>query len=134
MSHPNEDRLRALYATFAKGDLPGFLAGCTDDVTFHVPGNTSQSGTFTKASFVDWITSVMGATGGTFREDVLDVFANNEHGVLLLHHEFDRANGHRAYETTHVVEFRDGQISAWREHPGSLSEFEAAWGTSDQAQ
>lgn len=34
MSHPNEDRLRALYATFANGDLAGFLDRCTDDVTF----------------------------------------------------------------------------------------------------
>jgi hypothetical protein len=29
MAHPNEERLRDLYATFAKGDLQGFLDGCT---------------------------------------------------------------------------------------------------------
>lgn len=129
MSHPNEDRLRHLYAVFAHGDLAGFLDGCTDDVRFTVPGNTPGSGTFTKESFPEWITGVLGQTGGTFREDVLDVFANDEHGILLLHHEFDRDGEHRSYETAHVCGLRDGLICSWEERPGSMSEFEAAWGT-----
>jgi ketosteroid isomerase-like protein len=45
-----------LHATFAQGDLQGFLDGCTDDVAFTVPGNTPGSGMFTKASFTEWIT------------------------------------------------------------------------------
>ena len=128
MSHPNEDRLRDLYARFAQGDLDGFLAGCTDDVTFTVPGNTQVSGSFTKATFAEWISNVMAPTGGTFREDVLDVFANDEHGVLLLHHEFVRGGERREYGTAHACELRDGLISSWEERPGSLQEFEAAWG------
>ena len=129
MSHPNEERLRDLYATFAKGDLAGFLAGCTDDVTFTVPGNTPGSGTFTKDQFTDWIVGVIGQTGGTFREDVRDVFANDEHGVLLLHHQFDRDGNHHEYRTAHIVDLRDGLIAGWTEDPGSMHEFEEAWGT-----
>jgi ketosteroid isomerase-like protein len=129
MAHPNEDRLRDLYATFAKGDLPGFLDGCTDDVIFTVPGNTPGSGSFTKATFVDWITSVLGQTAGTFEEHVLDIFANDEHGILMLHHEFDRDGAHREYLTAHAVKLTGGRISAWEERPGSTAEFEAAWGT-----
>src|SRR5262249_44699024 len=91
MAHPNEERLRELYPTFARGDLEGFLAGCTDDVTFVVPGRTQVSGVQTKATFAQWITGVLNACDGTFQEHVLDVFANDEHGVLLLQHEFDRA-------------------------------------------
>jgi ketosteroid isomerase-like protein len=127
--HPNEVRLRELYATFAKGDLQGFLDGCTEDVTFTVPGNTPGSGVFDKQTFIDWITGVLGQTAGTFREDVLDVFANDEHGILLLHHEFDRDGQHREYETAHACELSNGLISAWEERPGSLREFEEAWGT-----
>ena len=129
MPHPNEDRLREIYAIFAKGDLEGFLDGCTEDVTFTVPGNTPGSGVFTKSDFVDWISGVIGQTGGTFQEHVLDVFANDEHGVLLLHHEFDRDGVHREYDTAHVCELREGRIAKWAEHPGSLREFEEAWGT-----
>jgi ketosteroid isomerase-like protein len=129
MAHPNEERLRDLYATFAKGDLAGFLDGCTDDVTFTVPGNTPGSGTFDKQTFTDWIGTVMGPTAGTFQEHVLDVFANDEHGILMLRHEFDRDGVHREYLTAHAVLLRDGLISAWEERPGSLAEFESAWGT-----
>jgi ketosteroid isomerase-like protein len=131
MAHPNEQRLRDLYAVFAKGDLEGFLSGCTDDVTFTVPGNTPGSGTFTKATFMDWIGPVIGSTGGTFQEHVLDVIANDERGILLLRHEFDRDGIHRVYNTSHVLDVRDGLISTWEERPGSLTEFEAAWGTRD---
>ena len=126
--HANEQQLRDLYAVFAAGDLDGFLAGCTDDVTFVVPGDTPLSGKYTRAEFVPWIVTVMERSEGTFREDVLDVFANDEHGVLLLHHELERAGARRQYETAHVVTFRDGRIATWEERPGSLAEFEAAWG------
>jgi ketosteroid isomerase-like protein len=129
MAHPNEERLRDLYATFAKGDLQGFLDGCTDDVTFTVPADTPGSGTFSKATFVDWITAVLGQTGGTFQEQVLDIFANDEHGIVMLHHEFDRDAKHREYLTAHAVKLAAGRISAWEERPGSMAAFEAAWGT-----
>lgn len=128
MGHDNEDRLRKLYAVFANGDLDGFLGGCTDDVTFVVPGNTPGSGSFTKSTFMDWITGVLGQTNGTFREDVLDVIANDEHGILLLHHSFDRDGQRRDYDTAHLCTFRDGLIQAWEERPGSMNEFEEAWG------
>jgi ketosteroid isomerase-like protein len=129
VANPNEDRLRQLYELFAKGDLQGFLDGCTDDVTFTVPGNTPGSGTFTKQTFIEWITGVLGQTDGTFREYVLDVFANEDHGILLLHHEFYRDGKYRQYGTAHICVLRDGLISAWEERPGSTQEFEEAWGT-----
>src|SRR5437762_2601450 len=113
MTHPNETRLRELYATFATGNLPGFLEGCTEDVTFTAPGNTPGSGTFTKAEFTGWIVGVLGPTGGSFREDVLDVFANDDHGLVLLRHEFDRDGKHHEYRTAHICELRDGKISKW---------------------
>ena len=128
MSHPNEDRLRALYATFPAGDLDGFLDGCTEDVTFTVPGATPGSGVFTRSQFPEWITVVLAATGGSFREELLDMCANDEHVVRLLLHSFDRDGRHHEYRTGHICELRGGRIARWVEHPGSLREFEAAWG------
>jgi hypothetical protein len=72
---------------------------------------------------------VMEHSGGTFDEQVLDVFANDEHGVLLLIHKFIRLGVAREYRTAHIVEFQDGLIARWTEHPGSIREFEEAWGT-----
>lgn len=126
--HPNEARLRELYDRFAHGDLGGFLEGCSDDVLFAVPGYATVSGTYTRDEFIPWIQATIARTDGTFREDVLDVVANDEHGVLLLLHLFDRAGQHYEYQTAHRVAFRDGKIARWTEHPGSMREFEEAWG------
>jgi len=128
MAHENETRLRALYAGFAAGDLAGFLDGCTDDVIFAVPGYATVSGTYHRDQFEAWIGGVIARTNGTFREDVLDVVANDEHGVLLLVHLFDRDGQHHEYQTAHLIEFRGTKIARWTEHPGSMHEFEAAWG------
>jgi hypothetical protein len=59
----------------------------------------------------------------------VDVVANEEHGVLLLLHRFERGGQPRAYRTLHRCELRDGLIARWEEYPGSLEEFEDAWGT-----
>lgn len=128
MAHSNELKLRELYVKFAQGDIDGFLAGCTEDVTFKVPGGAAVSGSFTKATFMAMLAPVMERSGGTFREDVLDVFANDEHGVLLLRHRFERDGQPREYRTAHIVELAGGAIASWIEHPGSMSEFEEAWG------
>jgi ketosteroid isomerase-like protein len=128
MAHPSEQRLRELYARFGRGDLAGFLDGCTDDATFAVPGYAWPSGTHTRDEFIPWIEGVIGRTGGTFKEDVIDVVANDEHGVLLLVHSFERDGTRHEYQTAHLVELRGDRISRWIEHPGSMREFEAAWG------
>ena len=128
MAHAKENWLRELYDRFAHGDLVGFLDGCTDDVVFAVPGYASVSGTYNRDEFTPWIVDTIAKTGGTFQEDVIDVVANDEHGVLLLVHHFYRDGDHHEYQTAHLVEFRDDKIARWTEHPGSMREFEAAWG------
>lgn len=127
MAHAQESLLRELYGRFAQGDLDGFLAGCTDDVAFYVPGRTPFSGAHTRAEFVSFISQVMAISQGTFREEIVDVFANDEHGVLLLDHTLERAGRPLAYRTAHRVTFRDGKLARWEEWPGSLADFEAAW-------
>jgi len=128
MGTSSEQRLRQLYAAFAQGDLAGFLDGCTDDVTFAVPGYAWGSGTHTREQFIPWVESLVARTGGTFREDIVDVVANDERGMLLLVHTFERDGTRHEYQTAHLVEFRGDKISRWIEHPGSMREFEAAWG------
>ncbi|HWW45193.1 MAG TPA: nuclear transport factor 2 family protein [Acidimicrobiia bacterium] len=128
MGHANEDRLRQLYALFAQGDLGGFLAGCTDDVSFAVPGYATVSGTYSRDEFPAWIGSIAERTSGTFREDIVDVVANDERGVLLLVHTFERDGTRHEYQTAHLIHFEGGRIARWVEHPGSMHEFEDAWG------
>src|SRR4051794_8893044 len=128
MQHPNELALRESYALFARGDVPGFLNGCTDDVTFTVPGPNritrgEPQAVFTKGTFVDLVTPVMQVSGGTFSEEIVDVCANDSHGTLLLTHRLQRDGKSIEYRTAHVVQMRDGKIAAWQEWPGDLSGF-----------
>ena len=132
MPHPNERRLRDLYALFASGDMPGFLSGCTDDVRFTVPGpnqitHNEPIAVFTKPTFSELVAPVMQLSGGTFSEEVVDVFANDEHGVLLLVHRLQRDGQPVEYRTADVVELRDSKIASWRKWPGDVVEFARAW-------
>lgn len=93
MRHSNEETIRAAYTAFTNGDLNGYLQYCTDDITFNVPGKGKISGTFNWDEFISpWVSSVIELTNGTFRETVNDVVANDDRGVVLVTHEFERNN------------------------------------------
>ena len=129
MPHPNEELLRRAYADFARGDLAAFLSACTDDITFRVPGRGPVSGTFTRAEFADpMITRVMQESGGTFRETVDDVLANDTRGVVLATHEFERDGRTHRYRTAHVYRIEHGRLASFAEYPEDLYAFDAAWG------
>jgi ketosteroid isomerase-like protein len=128
MGHANEQLLRDAYAIFAKGDVAGFLAVCTDDIVFRVPGHNVMSGDWDREGFAgEFVQRLMGHTQGTFREEIVDLVANEDHGVLLLDHHFERDGKPVDYRTCHVVELRNGKITSWREWPGDLAKFEEAW-------
>jgi uncharacterized protein len=113
MAHPNEDRFRAGYEAFQTGDMDAlrneYLA---PDIVWHSPGNNPLSGT---DKGVDEVLANFGKTmeltGGTFRVELHDVLANDEHGVALATVSGER-NGKRIEDNyAHVVHFRDGKIT-----------------------
>ncbi len=128
MAHPNEETLRAAYAAFARGDLEGYLSHCTDDITFHVPGRGRVAGRYTREQFVTpFISKVIEETNGTFRETVIDAVANDDHGVVLAHHSFERGGRTFSYETAHVYRIRGGKLASFAEYPADLYAFDEAW-------
>ena len=128
MAHPNESRLLELYGMLARGDIDGFLAACTDDIVFTVPGTSAVSGTWTKWTFRKMMEAPATVSGGTLRQRITHVIANDDQGILLLDHRLERQGRPHAYRTAHIVRFRGSQVCAWTEHPGSLAELEEAWG------
>lgn len=81
MAHRHEDLLRRAYAAFARGDLAEYLSVCTDSISFRVPGRSAVAGTYSREQFASGlIAKVMEASGGTFRETVVDVIANDTRG------------------------------------------------------
>jgi hypothetical protein len=47
--------------------------------------------------------------------------------VLLLVHRLQRDGKAVEYRSAHVVRLTNGNIASWREWPGDLSGFAAAW-------
>ena len=129
MPHPNETLLRTAYADFARGDLNAFLAVCTDSITFRVPGRSDIAGTYARGQFgPGLIAKVMELTGGTFRETVVDVVANDGRGVVLARHAFERGGRTHAYNTAHIYRIENGRLASFEEYPDDLYAFDAAWG------
>ena len=70
----------------------------------------------------------MEVTQGSFREEVEDVLANEQHAVVLARHQFTRDGQPRHYRTAHVYDIRDGRLVNCWEQPQDLSLFDEAWG------
>ncbi len=128
MSHPNETTLRTAYAAFGAGHPEQYLSYCTEDMTFHVPGKSRLAGDYTKAEFLSTLLpKVMELSGGSFRETVIEVLANDGSGVVLASHELRRGNRELRYDTVHVYRIANGRMASFAEYPADQYAFDDAW-------
>ena len=122
--HPNIDVFKRAYAAFAEGDMAKLADVFAEDVVWHTPGRNRVSGVYTSrdAAFESFAREFE-LTEGTYRPEIHDVLANDEHTVALLHVTAMR-NGKRL-DQNYVLTFhiRNGRITegweAWTD--------EAAW-------
>jgi len=70
----------------------------------------------------------MATTRGTFQEDVENVLANDQHGIVLARRRIHTRWQQHEYRTVHVYEIRDGKLASCWEHPRGQAAFDAAWG------
>ena len=128
MGHTNEQMIRDAYAAFARGDFEGYWRACADDWAFHVPGRSRAAGTYRgRDGFFALVQKVGEMTGASFREEVHDVLANDEHGVVLAVHRFERNGRAFEYNTAHVYHVRDGKLAECWEQPLDQYAFDDAW-------
>jgi uncharacterized protein len=129
MAHPLEATVREAYAAFGRGDVDGYLQACTQDFSFNVPGRGALAGLWRgKEGLYELARLAMQVTGGSFREEVEDVLANDNHAVVLARHQFTRDGQSKEYRTAHVYEIQSGQLAQCWEQPRDLSAFDNAWG------
>jgi ketosteroid isomerase-like protein len=132
MAHPFEAVIREAYAAFAQGDVDGYLRACTEDFEFQVPGHGGIAGTYVGRGLHALAEKAMTITGGTFREDVEDVMANDEHAVVEARHRFRRGAILHDYKTGHLYTIRDGKLARCIEQPRDQDVFDEAWGPERQ--
>lgn len=127
MKHPNVLTLEKIYADFARGDAQGVLSSCADTVTFQVPGKSKLAGKYTKSTFAEFATKLHELSGGTFKLEVHDILASDQHGVVLSTHRLTRAGKVVEFRTVHIWRFEAGKPVAGYEYPRDLYQFDTIW-------
>jgi uncharacterized protein len=110
--HPNVELTRRGYEAFAKGDMATLSELIADDVTWHQNGVGPLSGTYHGRDEVfGFFGRLAEETAGTFRLDVHDVLANDEHAVALC--TFSASRGGKSIEVpvANVSHIRDGKLT-----------------------
>ena len=84
MAHPNEDLVRRGFAAFGTGDTATLGELFADDIVWHAGGRSPIAGDYKgKDEVFGLFAQFAERTGGTFRVDIHDVLANDEHVVAL---------------------------------------------------
>jgi ketosteroid isomerase-like protein len=84
MAHPNEELVRRGYDAFGRGDMETLREVFHPDLVWHSPGHNQLAGDHRGVEAVlGFFGRTMELTGGTFRVEVHDVVASDEHVVGL---------------------------------------------------
>ena len=110
--HPNVAQLRRGYEAFAKGDLDTLGELFDPGVVWHTLGHNPLSGDYKGQDEVfGFFGKVSELSGGTFQLDLHGVFADDEHGVVLVHARGERDGKTLDMNEVHVFHFKDGKTS-----------------------
>jgi ketosteroid isomerase-like protein len=119
VAHPNEVLLQQGFDAFSKGDMETFAPLLADDVVFHFPGRGSLAGDHLgKDQVLANLAKQAELSGGTFRVELHDILANDEHGVALAVVRAER--GDKTWEDNAVLvfHFKGGKFAEVWLHPG----------------
>ena len=116
MAHPNQELLQRGYEAFQRGDVPAVLELLADDIKWHVGGRSPVSGDYKgHEGVVSFFTKLMELSGGTFRLEIHDFTASDDHVVVLVHE-----TGERGTKT-----LDENFVHVWHVSGGKATEF---WG------
>ena len=108
--HPNEAAHRAILAAFEAGDLATAAGYYSDDAVFHINGRSPFAGDHQGfAGFVAVFSKLMG-TVDSYRQQVLDVAASDQHSMGLLTSTVQRGDKELTTDLVTVLTWRDGKV------------------------
>ncbi len=116
MAHPNEEMLRQAYEAYAQGDFSRAMSNFHPDILWHVTGRNPLAGDYQGHEQIQGFFRSAGELyGGTFRMEIHDILANEQHAVVML-----RATGRRAGKSLdtslcHVWHVGDGKATEFWE-------------------
>jgi ketosteroid isomerase-like protein len=104
--------IRAGYEAFGKGDIPAVAQLLADDIAWHIPGRSDLSGDYRgRDEVIAFFTQVAQRSEGSFRLEIHDLLASDEHVVAIVTEIAHRGDQVLNARTTHVWHVRDGQAT-----------------------
>ena len=112
MSHPNADLLRSHLEALGRGDIDAAIGLYADDVVFHYPGHNPLSGDYRgKKEVLALMGRVMELTSGTFRPEVHDILASDDHVAALVIVRAERQGQPIEWRSVDLFHVSDGLLS-----------------------
>ncbi len=126
--HPNLERARAGYAAFASGDMATVGDLMSDDIVWHSGGNNVLTGDYVgKEAVLGYFGRLMQESGGSFKNDIHDMLANDDHGVALVAQSATRGGVSFEGNAVHIFHMRDGKMTEFWSFPEDQSKFDEVW-------
>ena len=112
MAHPNEDLVRRAFDAFANGDVDTLRELTDQDAVWHTPGRNLVSGYYRgQDEILGFFAKLAELTGGTFRAELHDVVANDEHAVAIYVTRGEREGRTLENRTVLVSHVRNGKFT-----------------------
>jgi uncharacterized protein len=111
MTHPNEELVRRAFDAFANGDVDMLRTLMDQGSVWHAPGRNQLAGDHRGVdAILGYFAKTMELTGGTFRTELHDVVANDEHTVSLFVARGQREGKTLEARNVLVTHVRDGKL------------------------
>jgi len=122
-------RFRQGYENFGKGDLEAIRADFSPDIVWHVGGHNPLTGDY---KGIDDVFALFGRifqeTGGSLKNNVHDILANDTHGIALVSQSAERNGKKLEGNAVHVVHYdAEGLITESWFIPEKAAETDEFW-------
>ena len=111
--HPDVSVVREGFEAFERGDMARMDQLLSDDVVWHVGGNSKWAGAYEgKQQVLEYFGRQAQATSGPTSAEIHDIVGNDEHVVVLGSARATAADGSSAeWKYTQVFHIRDGKAT-----------------------
>jgi ketosteroid isomerase-like protein len=110
--HPNAELLNSHLDALARGAIAEAMTFYTDDLVFHYPGRNLLSGDYIgKPAVLDLLDRVQTLTAGSFRPEIHDILASDDHVAALVTVHAERDGVAVRWRAVDVFHVRDGKLA-----------------------
>jgi uncharacterized protein len=108
----NAELIRGGYEAFGKGDIPAVVALWAEDIVWHIAGRSPLARDYTGAEeILGFFGQLQELSGGSFRLELHDVLASEDHVVALVNEIAVRGDTSMNNPGAHVWHLRDGKAT-----------------------